>query len=494
MNDDTRLREYAETGSPTAFRELVERHLPLVYSAARRRLPDPHLAEDVAQQVFVLLAHKAGRLTGRVVISGWLYRTACHLASETIRRETRRQRREQQAVEAMNPTDTPAVWRELEPLLDDAMAGLSEADRDAVVLRYFESKSLREVGAALGVSEDTAQKRLSRAVEKLRAFFARRGKALASGTLTAAISGGAIQSAPVGLAATVAATALSSSVVVTSTLATLMTWTTLKPALTTVTVLAAGTALVVQSSRLNSSHREQERLRAQVQTVEQSAADSNDKLRQSVLASENDPRNAEIVRLRGEVAALRRAETEFTAENAEMRQALMELVKAHEAARRQEDPEREAIKTLGIAKLNYSKQWGLALILAAHDHGGQIPASLAEAAKYFGQPAPLENSGSGSAVWDGGTQSLAVSTTVAGSNQVTVLAPDQFEIVFQGRLDQIESSAKTILLREIQPFATGPNGTGLSRTYLFADGHSEIHRAPDGDFTAWEAERMVGGQ
>ena len=494
MNDDTLLREYTETGSPTAFRELVERHLPLVYSAARRRLPDPHLAEDVAQQVFVLLARKAGRLTGRVVISGWLYRTACHLASETIRRETRRQRREQQAVEAMNPTDTPAVWRELEPLLDDAMAGLSEADRDAVVLRYFESKSLREVGAALGISEDTAQKRLSRAVEKLRAFFARRGKALASGTLTAAISGGAIQAAPVGLAATVAATALSSSVVVTSTLATLMTWTTLKPALTTVTVLAAGTALVVQSSRLNTSQREQERLRAQVQAVEQSAADSNDKLRQSVLASENDPRNAEIARLRGEVAALRRAQTEVTAENAEMRQALTELVKEHEAARRQEDPEREAIKTLGIAKLTYTKQWGLALILAADDHGGQIPASLAEAVKYFGAPPPMADLGSGSAVWDERTHSLAVSTEVSGSKNVTVLTPDQFEIVFQGRLDQLESPAKTILLREIQPFATGPNGTGLSRTYLFADGHSEIYRAPEGDFTAWEAERIVGGQ
>src|SRR5882672_8576959 len=177
-NDRELLQAYVGEGSQIAFTRLVERHLPLVWSAAWRQTHDEQLAQDVAQQVFTLLARKAPAFRSHIILSGWLYRTASHLAARTRRGELRRRHREQSAVNAMHQATSDSTWLEIEPLLDEAMASLNEIDRDAVVLRYFENKSLHEVGSALGSSEDAAQKRLARAVEKLRSFFTRRGKTL----------------------------------------------------------------------------------------------------------------------------------------------------------------------------------------------------------------------------------------------------------------------------------------------------------------------------
>src|SRR5881394_174738 len=171
------LREYAEKRSEAAIGELVRRHVDFVYSAARRIVRDPHLAEDVTQGVFVALAKNAGRLADRPVISGWLHRAAQNIAAQTVRTIERRRAREKEAV-GMNEllSSEPEVsWEHIAPHLDAALEELSEPDRDALFLRYFQRKSAREIAAALSISDEAAQKRVHRAVERLRDVFARRG-------------------------------------------------------------------------------------------------------------------------------------------------------------------------------------------------------------------------------------------------------------------------------------------------------------------------------
>lgn len=169
------LREYTQKNSEDAFAALVNRHLNLVYSAALRQVRSPHLAEEVSQSVFADLARNAQRLAHDTVLSAWLYQVTRRTAIDVVRREARRQLREQIASEMNAINATTDDWTHIEPLLDEAMQALDDTDRTAVLLRYFENKSLREVGATLGTSDDAAQKRVSRAVERLREFFAKRG-------------------------------------------------------------------------------------------------------------------------------------------------------------------------------------------------------------------------------------------------------------------------------------------------------------------------------
>src|SRR5437016_10111671 len=173
LTDQQLLREYTGHRSEPAFAELVGRHVDFVYSAALRMVCDSHLAEDVTQSVFLALAKNAAQLTDRPVLSGWLHRTAQNIAAQTVRTDVRRRAREQEAA-AMNELQQPdAVWEHIAPHLDAALGELSDPDRDALLLRYFEGKSAREMAQILGTSEETAQKRVSRAVERLREFFAK---------------------------------------------------------------------------------------------------------------------------------------------------------------------------------------------------------------------------------------------------------------------------------------------------------------------------------
>ncbi len=203
------LREYVESGSEPAFRELVSRYVDLVYSVALRRMRgNESLARDVAQMVFTDLARKASRLRAGSSLGGWLHRHTCFVCSTLHRTEQRRMAREQMAV-AMNQNEpSEAVWQQLAPLLDEAIDQLSEADRQAIVLRFYERRDLRAVGAALGTSEDAAQKRLSRALEKLRELLASRGVSLSLAALVGALTTRAVSAAPSGLAAQAAETAL----------------------------------------------------------------------------------------------------------------------------------------------------------------------------------------------------------------------------------------------------------------------------------------------
>jgi RNA polymerase sigma factor (sigma-70 family) len=204
-NDDlTLLREYVAQHSEPAFAALVSRHVNLVHSVAMRQVNNPHLAEEITQAVFIILARKADDISDKTILPGWLCRTTRYVSARALRTQIRRQQREQEAhmQSLLNEPDT-ATWTHIAPLLDGAMEQLGQKDHDALVLRFFQNKNFSEVGAALGASEDAAKMRVNRALEKLRKFFTKRGVAISSAAITGAISANSVQAAPVALAKTV---------------------------------------------------------------------------------------------------------------------------------------------------------------------------------------------------------------------------------------------------------------------------------------------------
>ena len=206
----TLLADYVANGSEDAFRELVARYVDLVYSTALRLVNgDTHRAEDVTQMVFADLARLGGTISEDVMLGGWLHRRAFHVATTVIRGERRRLDRERQACE-MNTlhNDPEGGFEQIAPHLDEAINGLNDRERAAIVLRYFERRDLRAVGAALGSNEDAAQKCVSRAVDKLRSHFERRGVVVSSALIVSALVANAVQAAPAGLALTVASASL----------------------------------------------------------------------------------------------------------------------------------------------------------------------------------------------------------------------------------------------------------------------------------------------
>ena len=210
MNDDMDLvREYVASESEPAFAALVERHIALVHSVAWRQVGDPHLAQDVTQAVFIILARKAGALGSDTILSAWLYRTACYVAAETRRTRFRREQREQEAyMQSTLNEPQAAAWQQISPLLDEAMAGLSEPDRAALVLRFFENKTAAEIAAALKVNEEAAQKRLTRALDKLRIVFHKHQVTSTAAIIAGAISAHSVQAAPPALVKLITTVAL----------------------------------------------------------------------------------------------------------------------------------------------------------------------------------------------------------------------------------------------------------------------------------------------
>src|SRR5438309_9455370 len=206
------LQAYAPNCSESAFTELVQRHIDLVYSAALREARgDASLAEDSTQAVFVELAKKASNLVRHPALAGWLYTCVRRMAANVRRSEDCRQRREQEAQimnELLTSNSSDPIWRQVQPVLDNAMHELSETDRAAVVLRLLEDRRLKEVGLALGINENAARMRVDRALEKLQTLLAKRGVTSAVSGLATAIIAGAVVSAPAGLVASVATGAL----------------------------------------------------------------------------------------------------------------------------------------------------------------------------------------------------------------------------------------------------------------------------------------------
>ena len=197
MNDAQLLQDFAGQNSEAAFRSLVERHLPLVFGTARRMTGDNALAEDIAQTVFILLAAKAKRLGRATILAGWLHRTTRFVAARALTAEQRRRRREQEAVTMQSSTPSDPSWLRQGPQLDQALARLNETDRNAILLRYFQDQSLRDVGVALGLNEEAAKKRVARALEKLRRTLSRRGAEISAAALVAGLTKEAAEAASV---------------------------------------------------------------------------------------------------------------------------------------------------------------------------------------------------------------------------------------------------------------------------------------------------------
>jgi RNA polymerase sigma factor (sigma-70 family) len=317
------LGQYARNRAQDAFTEIVRRHVDLVYSAALRQVRSPQLAEEVAQSVFTDLARNAGKLKPDTVLTAWLYQVTRRTAIDVVRHESRRQRREQIASEMNAMNATAPDWTHVEPFLDEAMQTLDDTDRAAVLLRYFENKSLREVGQTLGTSDDTAQKRVSRAVEHLRKFLSQRGVAVGASGLAVLIAANAVQAAPVGVAVTVSAaavlagTAVSTSTVIAATKTIVMT--TLQKTLITATIAAVVGTGVYEAHRASTLQGQNQTLQQQQATLTGQIAQlksDNEGLSNRVAQAGRSPslsseRLRELLKLRGEVGVLRRQQREL---------------------------------------------------------------------------------------------------------------------------------------------------------------------------------------
>jgi RNA polymerase sigma factor (sigma-70 family) len=380
MNDGQRLlAEYAKTGSESAFRELVPRYINMVYGAALRLVDrDTQLAEDVTQMVFINLAKEGRTLSREVMLGGWLHQTTYHIATRVMRAEHRRKTREREAME-MNTLDVQADWKQVAPILDEAITQLGSEDRTAILLRFFEQRDFRSVGEALGSNEDAARMRVSRALEKLHSLLKHRGVTLSIAAQGTVLVASAATTAPAGLAGSVSGVALAGAAAGTGTTLTilkLMANTKLKLGLATLLVAGAASTLVIQ-------HQSQAKLREENQSFRQQiarlSADHESLANTATPATEpgslRGDQLQELLRLRGEVGALRQETNELAKLREENHNLLSRLAQQSEAETNQVSAEDEFILRQTHAS-TAMRSVLLAVKAYASSHGGQYPVSF----------------------------------------------------------------------------------------------------------------------
>lgn len=207
MTDTELIDAFVTRADAQAFAAIVRSYTDLVYSAARRQVRDAHLAEEVTQAVFIVLARKASRVKPEL-LAGWLITTA-RLTAMQANRDRLRRAKNQREIAMAQSEQSSLPWPQIEALLDEGLSRLKAEDRTAVTLRYLQHKSLEEVAAAMGVSVDAATKRVARAVERMREDFARRGVTVPTAALPGILLAHAKSAAPAHLANAAAANALS---------------------------------------------------------------------------------------------------------------------------------------------------------------------------------------------------------------------------------------------------------------------------------------------
>ncbi len=325
-SDAQLLHDYAEGGDETAFREIVSRHTDLIYSAALRQVASHDLACDVAQSVFTDLARKAAGLSQGLAknasLSGWLYRGTRYAALRLLRDDRRRLFRERQVMQELDAApDSATEWDRIQPLLDEAMNDLTDDDREALLLRYFKNHDFRAIGASLGVSDDTAQKRVSRALEKLRASFTRRGVTTTALALSTTLSSKAVSVAPAGLAASLSNAALAGKAIAAVTTATkAIAMTTLQKTLVAVTLVVVAGAGFYEARRASV-------LRGQMEALEQQQQSSATQ-QLAALQHERDAATNQVAALLDQIESLKKNSSDLP----KLRREVTELRSANVAA------------------------------------------------------------------------------------------------------------------------------------------------------------------
>lgn len=437
-SDAELLREYAKGGGDSAFAEVVRRHTNLVYSAALRQSDSTDVAAEITQSVFVDLARRAAtlapRLPAEASVAGWLCRSARNQALNFRRSEFRRHARERLAMEQLLPiSESSPDWERLRPVLDAAMAELPESDYDAIVLRFFQNQDLRSVGRVLGVSDDTAQKRVSRAVEKLREQLTRRGVTTTAAALSITITANAVHAAPAGLILTISAAAMTGTAAAATTTATItktIAMTTLQKALiTTAAVAAIGTG-VFEARQASTWEARAQTLEAQ-QTTNVSQLEELQRQRDQALAAQTALQEenqrlalaaAQVPKLRGDLVRARSQQQSSSGSNPALDpndpavQHFMEAkakaekisqyleqmpdkkipelqflndkdwLKATESAKFDTDADvRRTLSELrSIAKNNLPM--GRSLYAFIHDNNGELPTDMSQLKQYFAKP------------------------------------------------------------------------------------------------------------
>jgi RNA polymerase sigma factor (sigma-70 family) len=464
ISDHELLKRYATTGAEEPFAELVRRHLNLVWGAAKRVSGNAELARDVAQIVFTDLARKAAQLPSSTVLEGWLYRAACLSASKQIRSEIRRGQWEQLAMhdqQLHSPSaDEVKAVEALQSMLDAALAELSESDRDAVVVRFLAGRSFAEVGRILGTNDDAAQKRVQRALERLRESFRKRGVPIGGGLVAAALVSAGTQAAPAGLTAIVTSAALSGAATAGWGTVSIITLMKSKIAVGILGGAVVATAFVWQQRNVDRIGEENSALRRQVAGL---AAEVESRKTSPAAAADGElarlrDEHAELLRLRGEIARLRPAgETD-----------LAKRLQSAEARAKQAQTKADYLESFARfsahqgSVINASKILGLAARIFATDHQDRFPTTFDEMKNEMG---------------------LSAEGLLPGR-----ISPDLFEFYAHDRVVTLEEP-ELIFFREKSPRQT-PDGE-FERIYCLVDGSVQNVPSPKGDFSEFEKGRKA---
>ncbi|MCZ7645504.1 MAG: RNA polymerase sigma factor [Planctomycetota bacterium] len=212
LDDSTLLARYLERRDQDAFRQLVDRHAPMVYVTCHRMLRDEHAAEDAAQAVFLLLVRRTKDLKGHINLGGWLHRTAVLTSKESIRQGRTRKCHEREAgnmrLHASMDESAHPVWNSVSDRLDALLHALPSEQREAIVQRFLLGRSEAEAARELKVPVGTLSARVARALGRLREKLGGHVATLAVPALAKLLAEHAAEPAPATLTQTIHAACL----------------------------------------------------------------------------------------------------------------------------------------------------------------------------------------------------------------------------------------------------------------------------------------------
>jgi RNA polymerase sigma factor (sigma-70 family) len=458
-SDAQLLREYADQKSEPAFAEIVHRYADLVYSAALRQIGSPDSAGEIAQRVFIDLARKAHSLAGSqrgdASLAGWLYRATRFAALNLLREDRRRQIHEKQVMQELHsPPGSAPDWDSVSPFLDEALSSLDNQEREAVLLRFFKNQDFHAVGAALGVIDDTAQKRVARSLDKLRTAFERRGVTITTTALAAVLAANAVQAAPAGLTAAWIGASLAGATAeagATWTLLKIMSMTKFQLGLGAIIMGSLAVTVSIQQQTAGKLRGDNEDLRQHVASLVSDNESLSNRIRQPTApAPTADDQFRELLRLRGEVGRLRAQTNLLSKLQAENR--LLQSKAAISQENQAEAKDRFVAHRDSI--INAAKMIGVAFRIWAGDNNNQFPTNFAQCSNELGNVPNFSGN----------------------------IPLETFELVNPGKANT--SYPRAIAAREGTP-RPSPFG-GWERVYLLADGSVQRAASDDANFDAWE--------